>query len=59
MLGQQPLMSASHITENLASILADVSLSQGRIGRSGWMVGYDGRYTCRYFNGLLEAVCIR
>lgn len=39
MPGRPPLVSASYIAENLASILANVSLSQVRIGRSGWLAG--------------------
>jgi hypothetical protein len=32
-------MSASYMAENLASILASASLTQVRIGRSGWLAG--------------------
>jgi hypothetical protein len=32
-------MSASYIAENLASMLANMSLSQVRIGRRGWLAG--------------------
>ena len=35
MLGRPPLMSASYMAENLASILASASLTQVRIGRRG------------------------
>lgn len=34
-----PLTSASHIKENLESILAKASLTHWRIGRSGWSAG--------------------
>ena len=39
MLGRPPFTSASYIAENLPSILASASLSQARIGRSGWLAG--------------------
>jgi len=39
MLGRPPLTSASYMAENLASIFASASLTQVRIGRSGWLAG--------------------
>ena len=39
MLGRPPLMSASYMAENRASILASASFTQVRMVRSGWLAG--------------------
>lgn len=39
MLGRPPLMSASYIAENFASILLSASLTHVRMGRNGCLAG--------------------